>query len=373
MKIRQWIISGILTAIILIGGSFIYQKFSAQKESTITDNEVKEILRPVVTKSFARSTIKNTIQIDGRLSAFEKIDIAAEATGRLLDVNNKLKEGSYFSEGELLFEIESTDERLSLHAQRSSLLNSITQIMPDLKFDYPLAFDKWKKYLDEFDVERPVRALPKISNQQEKYFVAGKNIYNQYYTIKAQEERLKNFSVYAPFNGVLLSLNVYPGSLVNQGASLGRAMNTSKYELIAPLAMDQLKYAGIGQSVKLYSEELDKNYYGTVSRVSRQIDQSTQSVPLYISVSGSGLRDGMYLKGSLNAGGIKGAIALPREAIVDQNHVYVFLDSVVHKKAIEIVGRDESLVFAKGIEEDDQIITSGVNTLYEGQKVTQQN
>ena len=373
MKKRQLIISAILTALILLGGSFAYQKFVAHKASTITESSIKEILRPVETKFFASATIKNTIQIDGRLNAFEKIDIAAEATGRLLDVNNNLKEGSYFSEGDLLFEIASTDERLSLHAQRSSLLNSITQIMPDLKFDYPLAYDKWKKYLDEFDVERPVSALPQISGQQEKYFVAGKNIYNQYYTIKAQEERLKNFRVYAPFSGVLLSLNVFPGSLVSQGAPLARAMNSSKYELIAPLAMDQLKYAGIGQSVKLYSEELDKTYFGTVTRVSKQIDQNTQSVPLYIAVSGSGLRDGMYLKGSLNAGGIKGAIAIPREAIVDQNHVYVLLDSMVQKKAIEVLGRDESSVFARGITEEDQIITAGVNTLYEGQKVTQQN
>jgi len=373
MKIRQWIISGILTAIILVGGSFMYQNFAKQKASTISEGAIKEVLRPVQTKKFKPKTIKNKIQIDGRLNAYEKINIAAEATGRLIDINNNLKDGSYFSKGDLLFQIESTDERYSLHAQRSSLLNSITQIMPNLKFDYPDAFQRWKNYLDAFDVERAVKPLPKVLTEQEKYFIAGKNIYNQYYTIKAQEERLKNFSVYAPFNGVLLSLNAYPGSLVNQGASLAQAMNTSKYELVAPLAMDQIKYTQIGQSVKLYSEELERNYTGTVTRVSKQIDQNTQSIPLYISVYGKGLRDGMYLKGNLNAGGINSAIAIPRSAMVDQNSIYTLQDSIVKKKIIEVIGRDENFVFARGIEEDDEVITSGTNTLFDGQKVIAKN
>ena len=369
MFTRQRIISLVLSLVILIIGAVIYRFNSAQKESTVSGKTINREIRTVQVASFPPKEVKNVIEVDGRLNAYEKINLAAEVQGKLLSTGKSWKEGTTFRKGDLLFQIESKDDEYNLKAQRSLLYNQITQVMPDLKVDHPTEFEKWLHYLNDFDVEKNVKALPKITNQKEKYFIGGKNIQNQYFTIKSLEEKINNYRIYAPFNGVFLSVNNYPGSLVSPGVNLGQIMNTYQYELVSPISMEALKYISVGQKVTLHSDELNQTWIGMVNRVSKQIDQTTQSIPIYISVSGKGLRDGMYLKGKLGGSAIRNVSVLPKALIVNQNEVFVYQDSTLKTKAIDIVNYLESEVYVKGLEASDQVITSSLTNLFVGQKV----
>lgn len=369
MKKRQWIISILLSLLILLIGAFAFRSFSAKKESTISSDVKQSELRKVEVNTFVPSSVNKELEIDGRLSAYEKINISAEVQGRLLETGAVIKEGVHFKEGDLLFKIESKDDEYGLKAQRSQLFTAITQIMPDLKFDYPDAFEKWKKYLDDFSMDNTTRDLPRISSDKEKYFIGGKNIYNLYYNIKGQEERLKNYNVYAPFTGVFLSVNNYPGSLVSPGVGLAQIMNTYQYELISPVSGNDLNYLKVGQEIQLESEESGKTFRGKVNRISTQIDQATQSIPVYISVFGSGLRDGMYLKGKLSGSKMKEVSIVPKDIIVNQNQIYIYQDSTISVKTIDVLSIIDDKAQVRGITSTDQVVTSSVNNLYSGQKV----
>jgi len=370
MKRRQIIVSVIISLLILIPGALAYQKLSTQDKSTMNAAPKKEMLRSVLTQSFQIQNQAKQIEVDGRVRAVEKINLFAEVTGQIKSGSRNLKKGSTFSEGELLFEIDSEDEKYNLYAQRSALMNSITQIMPDLKFDYPQAFESWKNYLDGFDIQQTLRALPNPSSDSEKYFIAGKNIFNQYYAIKALEDRLRKHQIRAPFNGVFLELNVYPGSLVSPGNPLGSLMNTSKYEIEAPIKMADYEYVKVGQKLSLQSEEMGMSWNGKVNRVSQQLDQSTQSIPVFISVYGRGLKDGLYVKGKLAGANLENVAALPREALVEQTFLYLVIDSTIHKAKVEVLGRDDDSIMVSGIDDSAQVIVSGVNSLYPGQRVS---
>ena len=370
MQKRQWLISGILTLVILLGAALAFQVLKAKKTSTVSDAKPEVVIREVNVAQFAPTTLSSEIALDGRLSAYEKVSLGSEVTGRLLSTGKNHKIGSYFSKGDLLFQVANSDEQLSLYAQRSSLLNAITQIMPDLKFDHPQSFDSWKRYLDEMDVKSVLKELPKPQTDKEKYYIAGKNIYNLYYSIKSAEDRMGNYNIYAPFSGVFLSVSAYPGSLVTPGMTLGQLMNTSRFEMVAPLAMDDIKYVSTGQKVSLSSESLGATWTGSVSRISNQLDQATQSIPVYISVTGKGLRDGVFLKGTLAGKELSGVSEIPRAVIIDQNHVWVYQNGKAVKKALEIVARKDQQVIVKGLSETDQVITSGVNNIYSGQELS---
>lgn len=366
---RQRIISLVITLIFLLIGAFFFRTLKAKKESTVSKNPPIKELRKVEVSRFAPTKTENKIEIDGRVTAYEKINLAAEVQGKLVDTGKTYRQGSSFAKGDLLFKVESKDDEYALKAQRSLLFNAVTQIMPDLKFDYPEAFDKWKSYLDEFDIERSVKALPAISSDREKYYVGGKNIFNQYYSIKSAEERLKNYNIYAPFNGVFLSVNSYPGSLVSPGGNVGQIMNTYNYELISPVAMSDLKYLKQGQQVTLHSDELGKDFKGTVSRTSKQLDPTTQSIPVYINVSGSGLRDGMYLKGGIKGAALNEVSIIPVELLVNTNQIYTYRDSLLQLKTVEILKIVGGDAYVQGLDGSEQVITSGNNNLFLGQKV----
>lgn len=346
----------------------IYNFFKKQKSSTIKDEPVAEEILFVQTSQFPTESINSSIQIDGRVNAFEKLTLSAEANGKLQSIGKTWRTGSYFRKGDLLFKVGSNDETLNLYAQRSSLLNAITQIMPDLKFDHPEAFEKWKRYLDDFNIEATTNTLPAITNQKEKYYIAGKNIYNLYYGIKSAEAKLTNFNVYAPFNGVFTSVNAYPGTLVSPGVQLAAIMNTDHYELQTPISPENLSLVSIGQKVSLTERGQGKVFNGKISRIGQQIDQTTQSIPVFIAVTGKGLRDGMYLSGKLNGNKIDNVISIPLSSIVNENQVYYLKDSLIHEKSVEMILRMDNQAIVRGISPDEFIITKGLNSLSPGQK-----
>lgn len=368
MNKRKAIISIVLSVIFILLGSLVFQSWSSKKKSTVSDDPIKEKVALVTTGRFDAKDTKTQINLDGRLVAYEKIDIAAEASGRLISTGTSWNKGSYFKKGDLLFQLDQQDQKLSLYAQRSSLLNAVTQIMPNLKFDYPTAFQKWKSYLDDFDIERTTKKFPEIGSPEEKYFIAGKNLYNLYYSIKSAEDRMQDYNIYAPFSGVFLSISAFPGALASPGVALARIMNTSKYELETPVSMSDYDLIKRGQTVNLKSDDTGASYTGTISRVSSQIDQMTQSIPVFVRVSGRGLKDGMYLKGALNGSVINDVFELPKSAVINQNTIYVIQDSIITEKQVKVVQRGENEVFIQGVSPSDEIITRGLNSLSPGQK-----
>lgn len=366
---RKRIISYLITIGVLAMGVSVFQLLKKQKKSTVSNIYTPKSIQKVEWSTFEGNSVKNQIEIDGRIQAYERVSISSKVNGIMEEGSKHVKEGSFFREGELMFKVDDQEATYALLAQKAALMTSITQMMPDLKFDYPEAFSKWKSYLDNFDVEEAIQQLPELTSDQEKYYVSSRNIYNQYYNIKSAETRLRDYHIYAPFSGVTTTVNVYPGALVSPGANLATMINTTRFEMVAPVALEDLKYISSGQKVILCSTGLDQTWTGTITRVGSQIDPNTQNVPIYITVSGTGLKDGMYLKGTIEGGEIENVVTLPKNIFVNPSTVYVIQDSILVEKNIQSVKRLESSVLVRGVTPEDKIVTGSLAGLYDGQKV----
>lgn len=368
-KTRKNIVSLIITLAILGGAAFIASKMASKKQSTVSDKTIKKERRKVSIDYFTEGSADNYIDIDGRLQAHDRVNITSKVQGVMKSGSRSIRAGSYFKKGELLFSLEDQEAAYNVKAQRSNMMTLITQMMPDLKFDYAESFGQWDAYLKAFDIDKDIRELPKPVSDQEKYFVSGKGIYNQYYAIKSLETRLKDYRIYSPFSGIITAVNAFPGVLISPGQNLASMINTSTFEITAPIELENLKYVKTGQKVDLKADGLDQVWSGRVSRIGTQIDASTQNLPLYISVSGKGLKDGMYLKGQLVANELSNIVALPKEIFLSPNTVFVVEDSTLVEREIVPVKREENLVLVRGISSDDKIVTGSLAGLFEGQKV----
>ncbi|MEM1217814.1 MAG: efflux RND transporter periplasmic adaptor subunit, partial [Bacteroidota bacterium] len=223
--------------------------------------------------------------------------------------------------------------------------------------------------LDNFSVDADLVAFPEPVNEQEKFFVASRNLYAQYYTIKSAENRLDKYVLTAPFSGVLTSVNINNGALVRAGQSLGELMNTGSYELEATIPLSELEYLQVGNRVQLRSEDINGEWTGKVKRISNQIDPSTQSVRVFIEVSGKNLREGMYLTGLANASTIKDAFALPRNLIVNQNQVYQVQDTLLRLREVEVVKITAESAIVKGLPEGMQLLKEPIPGAFDGMPV----
>lgn len=360
-------LSIVLGALILLGSIFLLAPKLSQKEAppkkevvdTITEREVK-VMR------VKNNDINSTLEVQGSLEAYNKVGIFAEVTGTLSTANRAVKVGNYFKKGAVLLDIDREETKLNILAQKSSLLNGITTLMPDLKIDYPESFQQWKTYIDNFKVEQPIKAFPKALNDQEKYFIASKNLLSQYYTIKSAENRLQKYTVYAPFSGVITQSSIQPGTLVRAGQQMAELMGTGAYEMKATLNLEDLKFIKAGSKVSLYSDAVEGTWTGTVKRISDQIDPNTQSVIGYIGVSGNNLREGMYLRGDLSSKTIKSAVQLPIDLLVNQNQVYVVKDGKLALQTIEIINTNAEHAVVKGLTDEQLILKEKIIGAYEG-------
>lgn len=365
--VRQISIVG--AVVLLAGFIFLSQKLSQSEPlETRMNNPLKQA--PVVgVEKVENTTIPFSIPVEGRLVAYDKIDLFSEVNGALLKSNHPFKEGAHYQKGDLILKIDDQEAQLSLRAQKSALLNALTQFMPDLKIDYPESFPNWKNYLDTYNLETPLPPFPDPVSNQEKLFIASRNVLNQYYSIKSMEARLDKYSIYAPFSGVITEALIHPGAIVRANQKLGVLMNTNVYELEATLPVRELKYIRVGNNVTVSSEDMDKEWTGTVKRINNLIDPATQTATLYIGLSGSDLREGMYLKGQVLSGMLEEAFKLNRDLLVDQKYVFLLKDSVLERTPVVIERMEGNYALVKGLPEGALLLTNRIPNAYNGMRV----
>ncbi|MCB0703894.1 MAG: HlyD family efflux transporter periplasmic adaptor subunit [Saprospiraceae bacterium] len=342
--------------------------FQNQKESPQVREEV-ETVREIAVSSVVNTPLHFRLNVQGELFAFDKVEIYSEVGGLMLESSNPFKEGVSFSNGSILARIDNEEAKLSLLSQKASLQNAITQIMPDLKLDYPASFPQWEAYLTNFNVEEPIQALPEPQNNQEKFFIASRNIHTQYYTIKSAESRLNKYRVYAPFNGVLTEALVQTGTVIRVGQKLGTFMRTGTYELEAKIPLTELSYLRVGDRLTLTSSEMGGSWEGRIKRIADQIDRSSQTVSVFIGVSGSDLREGMYLQGELKTARTSEAVVIHQELLLNGNSIFRIVNGVLESTPVEVVRIEGDQAFIQGLPDGSLIPDRIIPGAYNGLKV----
>ena len=331
------------------------------KRPTVTGSRevAAEVLRP--------GSVRLEIPLQGRLVAFQSVPVIAEVTGVFERSARAFKEGVAYRRGELLVRVNDTEARYGLLAQKSTLAKSLAQAMPELKIDYPETFPAWDAYLRAFDPERPLAPLPAVATDAARFYLNAKDIYTQYYNIKAAEDRLGKYTLTAPFSGVLTDVTATTGGLVRAGQPLA-TLTATNYELAASVPARDLSYLPVGAQATLNGPD-GRNYRGRVARVSTQIDPNTQAATVFLDVSGAGLREGLFLDGSVRGAELTDVVALDQRLLVGTDEVYVVPDSTLERRQIEVVRRIGDRVYVRGLAPGTRVLTESVSGAYEGMRV----
>jgi len=368
-NIPRTIFSILFGVLILAGGYMGYNALAGMKPAPMK-KEIPKRIKSVEVATVKNAALATKLGVQGRLEAYNKIALFTEVGGAVLETGKPFKKGVYFSKGETLLRIDDAEARLSLQAQKATLLNGIAMIMPDLKIDYPESFSAWESYLGQFDENAPIPPLPEAINQREKLFIAGRNLYSQFYTIKSVEERLSKYTLRAPFSGVLTTTVVDRGAVVRPGQQLGEIMGTGYYEMLATVPLSDLDFLKPGGTVELYSEDIDGKWTGKIQRISDQIDATTQTVNVFIGVSGKQLREGMYLRGEADARTIDNVVEIDRDLLIDEGEVYVVKnDTLLSLVPVNVRKFNRETVIVSGLPEGAQLLTSDVAGAYDGMRV----
>jgi len=361
------IILSILGVVLIIASIFLARLIISSNQRTRP--APKKIVKTVFVDTVVNRTVPITIVANGNLVAKQRMELYSEVQGVMRKGSKLFKPGQRYRRGETLLLIDDAEFYASVLSQRSNLFNLIAGVMPDLKLDYPEAFDHWQEYLDNFDVNEPLKPLPAFSSDREKFFINGRNITTTYYTIKNLENRLSKFRIRAPYDGILTEALVTEGSLVRPGQKLGEYIDSGVYEL--PVAINKT-YANLlqeGREVMLRTLDGNNRYTGVVSRINGNVDVSSQTIDAFIEVTNPDLREGVYLEASLDAREEPNAYSMSRTLLQAGDYVFTVKDSVLERMPVNPVYFSEKSVVVKDIPDGTLVVSKPVPGAYQGMLV----
>jgi len=315
------------------------------------------------------TTVPIIIPATGTLVAKDRLELYAEVQGLFQHSAREFKPGESYKKGQVLIQMDAAEFYATVQSARSELYNLIASLMPDLRLDYPDSYNKWQAYLNRFDIDKNIRQLPEIREEQERFFITGRQVYTNFYNIKNLEERLQKFTILAPFNGVLTEALVTKGTLIRSGQKLGEFINPSVYEMEVSVSRNYVGFLKEGEKVTLHNTSKSQSYKGVISRINARVDQATQTVKVFIEVEEPALKEGLYLEAEIFATSEESAYEIPRRLLVNENQVYVVKDSLLDLLDVQTVYATERNVAVKGIPEGTIILSSAVPGAYAGQIV----
>lgn len=356
MRNRKLILGSIFVVVILSTSFGLMQLFSSQKKSPV-QKEAEQRIYYVKTAPVAYSDHDAQVTARGRVVSAGQLVLASEVQGRLQVGDLPLKKGQSFSKGDILFRIYDKDFRYALQSRKSKFLNILAGIMPDLKLDFGPRYDIWLKFFEQIDSERDLPDLPSIHSVQEKVFLAGRNVLSEYYGIKGDEERLKKYTLRAQFEGSFTDVFLEAGAVANPGGRIASVIRTDELEVEVPLAVSDAVWIKEGSVVEL--KEGVNIWQGSVVRKSAFVDPASQSVLVYVRIvpqKALKVFNGMYLTVNIGGAKISGVMEIPRNAVYNNDEVYMVRDGLLNKERIVVVKVNQESVYITGLIEGEEVV-----------------
>lgn len=352
----------IIAAAIIIGGfALLMMLGSMEKEKK--PPRTFEKMKYVRIDTVRYRTYKALVTAYGRLRAVDRVEIFSEVSGILENTKPQFRVGNTFKKGQIMLKIDDREARMSLFSKKSDFLKLLASMMPDIIAEFPGSADKWDAYLKKTDIKKDLPELPEPDSDKERYFLAGRNVLSMYYNISNLELRLDKHSIVAPFDGVVTESNIDPGTLVRIGSRLGGFAGTGSYELELSVREQDANFLSTGDIAFVSPEGGGTRRQGRIIRIGKHIDTGTQTVKVFIMLSGSELKDGMYLKAEIGGDPVENVFRIPRNALINNKYIHFSNKGKLDRTETDVVRIGENYAYIRGIDSLIQVVVEPlVNT-----------
>ena len=330
---------------------------------------------PVQTIIVKNQTIQPQIPVEGKVEAWQRVDLVAEVNGVLSLGGKEFREGVRYKKGEVILGLDDSEARSSLRSARAQFLQLTSSTLSTIKIDFPEKIEVWEAYVNSIEIDEPLPVLPESTSDRERFYIINRGIDASYHSIKASEERLSKFSITAPFDGFVSTALVKPGSLVIGGQPIGVFVGTNKFEIKSSLNSEYLEFIKIGDNVE-FQFEGQTIATGSLDRISSSVNPTTQSATVYFKLTASTkdfvLRDGMYLPGTLIATGIDNCFEI-KVALIEEGQVYAVENNTLKSLNVETVFESFESALVRGLPDGTVLVKDQISNSFEGMKVNPSN
>lgn len=319
--------------------------------------------------------------------ASQEIQLVAELSGRIVKISDSVLTGGVFEAGDLLFEIDDTDYRLS-SVRAEANLAAAQQQLEKIKLEAEQA---------KFDLQQigrdPSRSTP-YALKKPQVVEAQANLKAAKAELEMARIQVNRTKLRAPFKGRVRSQQVNKGQYVSPGKQLAEIYASEQLEVRLPVSLQQLKLTGLSLQNNIEDNQkvnihLRLDYGSDAMQWTAQLSHleavlETSSRLLYmvakinqvpvgsITKQPLTLVPGMFVKAKIEGLPISSVVRMPRQALREKNTLWIFDESgQLSIKPVEIYAKDENHVYIKsGLMPEDKVIVSALDYAVEGMQLT---
>lgn len=378
MNIRKTLIIVVSIIILLLFGlvssisynagmSYGEQNAESIRESRITDSISHEKTLKIVSVQIANNSNQNSeIKSSGRVVSLNNITISSETSGKL-EGNFSIKKGVKFRKGNVLFKVKNTDMYLLLKAKKSKFMNLLSSNLAEIKLDFTDEYEKWDDFFNSLSLEKTIGNLPETNSSKEKNFIISRGIMSEYLSVKSDEEKLRKYTVRAPFDGVISKSYTDIGANVNMGSPVIDVIRDGKKEVELTINTSENEFIKIGSEVSL--TDGTNTFVGKITRKGNFVNEKTQNISVFTEISSDTemIYSGMYLEGTISSNITNNVCKIPRRSIFSENNIYVVnSEKKLEIMSVEIISYQGSNVLVSGINNNTMVVNEPLIDVTEG-------
>ena len=328
--------------------------------------------RPVPTISLAAAdvltlaprTIEESIPVTGDLRPIETIEVRARLEGDIASV--LVREGERVREGQLLARFEASEEA----SARASAVADRVAAAGDLQTAQWNHEQSQELFKAGAIAERDLRASEQAVAAARARLAAAES------RVRAASSTERDTRVLAPTSGVIARRDVEADEHVTRGQVMFVVVRSDVLELTAAVPARRANDLVAGLPVRFTAD--NREFTGTVARVSPTIDPATRSVTAYVRVPNAdgALKGGTFASGRVIGRTKNGAIVVPSAALRQGRDgapfVYRINGSTIEIARVELGIVDEasgSAEVTSGLAMGEKVIVGNVGTLGPGMQV----
>jgi len=366
-------------ALLVAGGIAMWMLAQPPEKEKTPPVESQPIRTSVVTLEYRDYLVK--VKTNGIVEAHNEVAMSAQVAGQIISVSPSFEVGSYFSEGDVLVEIDARDYETAVAMAEADKLGAESSL--------ELATETYERNQDLFKKSGVSEAVLKQS------FAAQAQSEAQLASIVSQLERaqrdLERTKIRALFDGRVRQRSVGVGQQVASGAPMGIVFAVDYAEVRLPIASREREFIELPErngdapvdvelrdainpdsqmvwNAKILRTEgaLDANSLElfAIARIEDPFGRMSDAPPLRI---------GQPVSASIAGKTLKSVVAVPRGAVRQLDQIYLIDkdELTLENKSLEPIWSDEEYLICRdpGIENGHLLATSRIVYAPDGAKI----
>lgn len=322
-------------------------------EKEISTESGKKIV-PVEVTEIKPETFRNFIEVQGKVDGDDNVSVSAKNVGVITSID--VKEGQRVTKGQLLATLDAQILYTTLRDMETQL-NFVTDL-----------YIRQKNLWDQ-----------KIGSEVQ-YLSAKNNKESLENKIQAMKDQIALSTITSPINGTVEEISLKVGQAISPGYPTFRVVNFDRLKVVAEVAEVHSSKVKMGDSVKIFFPDYDKEFDSKLSFTSKYINfiNRTFNVEAAIpNIKDHELRANMIAVIKINDYVAKDAIVVSANLIFkSMKEQYVFVaesvnNEMIAKKRVVTTGitYNGKTEILSGLNPGDKLITTGYNNLNGNEKV----